>query len=241
MLKTPGSIVINRVVLLGKVIDISISNMIVNLIDAKLIKDTHLIIDVFIDGVQFLKGNRQKSFYVILGRTQGHIFPISVCNGTNQPEDFNDLITIALKRIRKLNSEKLSVNNVIYQVFLGCFPLDSIARAQITFTQFPTGRHSCDHFYILGERINGRTCFIHTDSPLRLDSEFRARTDPEHHRGMSIIVLHLVYLGVVKKMLVYLFHPPKAILPLTCQKDVSKSLENINRYLQPSFTVNSDH
>ena len=110
------------------------------------------------------------------------------------------------------------------------FLADAPARAFLFGIKYPTGFKSCSRCTVNGitvhtnkeivlrNRPKGRVVFLETDARLRTDLSFRLREDQGHHNYDSIIEqlkvdmvrdapldpMHLVYLGVTRRILQYL-------------------------------------
>lgn len=102
-------------------------------------------------------------------------------------------------------------------VVVDAFCCDRSAKSYILSTKGHAGYSSCTRCQIEGERINN-TCFLGTNFLKRTHLNFLNRTDEDHHVNDTISILtevpeldlvndfsleymHLVCLGVVKKML----------------------------------------
>lgn len=108
----------------------------------------------------------------------------------------------------------------MYQVEIKGFVCDVPAKYFIIYTVGHTGYRSCSKCQVEGDFKN-KICFpqVHNLIP-RNDTEFRSRVQTEHHKSTSILELlpnfdmvrqfpldymHLVCLGVVKKLIVNLW------------------------------------
>lgn len=112
------------------------------------------------------------------------------------------------------------------------------AKAYITCTKYPTGYFSCTKCIQEGD-WEGRVVFPDTDCPLRTDHSFENMDQEEHHNGTSILgtlnigmvskiaidYMHLVCLGVVKRLIQFWIKGPRHIR-LTSNKvtEVSEAL-----------------
>lgn len=94
---------------------------------------------------------------------------------------------------------------------------DTVAKAKVLQIKGHTGYYSCSKCIAEREYINSRMCFPETNFIERTNEDFRNRTDEYHHIGETILAqisslglvsfvpldyMHLVLLGVVKKILV---------------------------------------
>jgi len=96
------------------------------------------------------------------------------------------------------------------------FLFDAVAKASVLFIKGHSGYSSCSKCTLEGEYINS-VCFTEIEFNKRTDSDFMNQTDPDHHTGHTILekipniglvtqvpldYMHLICLGVVKKLLV---------------------------------------
>jgi len=108
-----------------------------------------------------------------------------------------------------------------YSVKISHFVCDAVAKSYITYTIGHMGFYSCTKCYEKGVYINNRVCFSNTNNlHLRTDTCYRTKIQEEHHNGTSILeqipgldmiksfpldYMHLICLGVVKKLIVNLW------------------------------------
>lgn len=149
-----------------------------------------LICDFFVDGVAFFADTRQKSFWVILGRCQGKIFPIGFYHGQKQPQCFNDLLKDLVSDLKLLRGGVL-INNFPYTLKVRHFCLDTPAKAHVTQTIHANGYNSCPYCYIEGFYMNGHMIFDEVNHERRTDEEFKEQIDARHHKGKSILETEL--------------------------------------------------
>lgn len=123
--------------------------------------------------------------------------------------------------------------------------------AVVLFVKGHSGYLSCLKCTLEGEYINS-VCFTETVFNKRTDSDFMNQTDPDHRTGHTILekipniglvtqvpldYMHLICLGVVKKLLVstWCFGPPPHTLPSRIIKVISESLTNLVPYIPFEF------
>lgn len=239
----------------GHYLHLGIKNNIISIlnksqIDVKTLGQKFLL-DTFVDGVAIFNISFEKSFWVILGRIhqfKDTVFPIGIYNGHKQPSDFNDLLLDFATELGELFVEEITFQGVRFSIELRNFLLDSPAKASVCGIIHPTGYSSCLYCKIKGEWIKNRVTFMGFDHEKRTNDEFKNKADPSHHKKdyNSILVsklnvnvvsqcppdyLHVVLLGVVKKLLRLWFQPLKPLLPIHCRQKVSASLKLCNEYI----------
>ncbi|OXA51727.1 hypothetical protein Fcan01_13034 [Folsomia candida] len=172
---------------------------------------TSLQLQVNIDGLQIYK-SCQLAFWPILGYFCGlecKPFVIGAYCGSKKPESVDNYLQKFIRELIELihTSCKLEVQ---------CFVCDAPAKSFIKAIKGHNGYHGCDKCYVVGKSINRRMSYFDTNKALRSDSDFRNLKDTDHHtsttclteiprfdmiNGFPIDYMHLVCLGVVKKLL----------------------------------------
>ncbi|KAL4154104.1 hypothetical protein QTP88_001937 [Uroleucon formosanum] len=107
---------------------------------------------------------------------------------------------------------------------------DAVAKASVLQIKGHSGYSSCSKCTAEGEYLNGRMCFPDITFIERTDNDFKNQTNENHHVGQTILTripglnlvsnvpldyLHLILLGVMKKLLVgtWIFGKPPHKLP----------------------------
>jgi len=207
-------------------------------------ENRELEVSFFVDGVAFFSDCCKKSFWVILCRYDGQIYPVGITNGSKQPKSFNELLLDLVNEIKVL-SDGFWVENNFFTLKVQNFCADSPAKAHITYTAHPTAYSSCPYCYIEGY-FDRRMIFDTTGHPKRTNDDFINQKDERHHRGKSILetelnlhmidqfppdVLHIVYLGVFKKQLRLMCDPEKRKLPKQCGNEITNRLLFCNTFM----------
>lgn len=130
-----------------------------------------------------------------------------------------------------MSRNPININNVTVIITIRAFICDAPATAFLKSIKGHTGYFSCEKCITEGSFLNNRTCFPDVDCDLRTNIQFKNRVREEHHTGDSILedinigmvtqfpldYLHLVCLGVVKKLIDLWLHGPLTVR-LTKQK-----------------------
>ena len=115
------------------------------------------------------------------------------------------------------------------------------ARAFLKSTVGHVGKNACERCTVQGVRLDGRTVFPSADAEERTDQSFRARDQADHHHGftallrivpsLNIIVvsvldsMHLLYQGIMKKLLEYWIDHGVNKLHVTKRQKLSRRME----------------
>ncbi|CAI6345396.1 unnamed protein product [Macrosiphum euphorbiae] len=104
------------------------------------------------------------------------------------------------------------------RLVVDAFCCDCPAKSYVLFIKGHAGYSSCTRCQVEGERVNNTTCFLGTNFLKRTHIDFINRSDEDHHvtdtisiltevpeidmvNNFSLDYMHLVCLGVMKKML----------------------------------------
>ncbi|KAJ8916475.1 hypothetical protein NQ315_014694 [Exocentrus adspersus] len=140
----------------------------------------------------------------------------SIYHGFNKPNDANKFLEEFVSEVIYLTQHGLSFKERKYSFKVKGFICDVPAKCFILYTKGHSGYYSCTKCDVEGHYSNGRVCFPHSNFRLRTDNSFRQKSQEEHHTGSSILEtipgpnmvndfaldpMHLLYLGVVKKLI----------------------------------------
>lgn len=181
----------------------------------------HLILNV--DGLQIFRSS-SRQFWPILCKIHSNSevyepFPVAIYSGKNKPSDLEQYLNNFIDEINQLQNEGISVDNHLLQVRIKAFICDTPARAFLKCIKGHGGYWACERCTVRGERLERRTIYPNEDCQARTDTSFRQQSNPEHHTGNSPLLsieppinmiteflldfMHLVCLGVMKKLLEY--------------------------------------
>lgn len=173
---------------------------------------------VGIDGLPISKSSK-KQFWPILGiceKLSNIPFIIGLYYSlTTKPLSVNEFLEPFVQELIVLKTTGFIFNNVIYKVQLKCIVADAPARNFIKCTAAFNGYNGCDRCIQKGS-WSGRVIFKDNNAILRTDLDFINQSDKSHHSQTSPLVeigiglvsdvvldyMHLICLGVVKKLLV---------------------------------------
>ncbi len=204
--------------------------------------DTPLKIFVGIDGVGVGKSTKS-SFWVIVGYIpcfkSSPPFPIGIYHGYAKPDDPNLFLANLVEEAEGLHEIGLGFNDKCIEVRIIGFICDAPARAMITGTKGHTSKlQGCS-------RCDGHGITI---GNLRTNGGFRRKIDREHHNFRSVIEnllyvdmvkdvpldpMHLLDLGVMKRLLTFLFGIGGSIRRVTLnpatRRDLNKFLISLRK------------
>lgn len=204
-----------------------------------------------IDGIPIFKSSSDQ-FWPILAKFGPYKpFIVALFLGKKKPTPVEDLLEDFLEEYTKLQEQGITFNDRSFQCVIDCFICDAPARSMIKFTKGHTGYNSCERCTIHGEWGSGRV--VYHDLRLaekRKDEEFALQHYVNHQYGISPLTkynisciekfpldyMHLVCLGVVRRMLYFLKKGPRICkLSQTQLSEISRSLEDFRGRLPSEF------
>lgn len=186
-------------------------------------KTIHL--QVNIDGLPLFKSSN-KQFWPILGLVEEdktkQPFVIALYLGSKKPENVNLFLESFVNEYGKLKLEGVDVIGKCVDIKISNFVCDASARAFVKNIKAHNAYHGCEKCTQEGTWLENRMTFPEVDSPLRTDTSFINKDDEFHHKGTSVLtrvgigmvsqfpldVMHLVFLGVVRKLIGFWMRGP---------------------------------
>ena len=176
-----------------------------------------------VDGLPLFKSSSQQ-FWPILGQFNNlDVFVIALFYGPSKPSSIDEYLHDFLEELDKLQSDGISYKEQKLPVHLKCFCCDAPARCFLKCIVGHTGYFACERCIIKG-MWNGRVVFNSVSNfASRTDEQFdncqyedhqKARTPLIGH-GVSCVqqfcldYMHLVCLGVTKRILFFLRKGPR--------------------------------
>lgn len=213
-----------------------------------------ILLNVNIDGLPLVK-NSSSQFWPILAQIfsdEQYIQPIAIgiYHGMTKPKDVNQFLKYFVDEMILLHNEKLILYGKEVNVKIRCIICDAPARAFISRVKQFNGYFGCHKCTQEGEYIDGRMTFPEINSALRTDMSFRNRVQEEHHKAASVLelypigmvsqlpldYLHLICIGVVKRLLLLWIRGPKNVrLNQNQLNNISQSLISLKSSVTSEF------
>ncbi|XP_070182273.1 uncharacterized protein [Littorina saxatilis] len=263
VMKTPRSLDVKEIGG-GSYFHFGIVAMLTNIVPAfshLVLRGTRLLIQVNIDGLPLFKSSGIQ-LWPILGRVcqpfQSEPFVIGLFCGKQKPTILGEYLDDFVSEMGQLQRGPIDVGlgDPVNDVNIACFICDAPARAFIKQVKGHSGYYGCEKCKQKGS-WEGRVVFTCTsiDAPKRENEDFRVRAelrDTNHQIGVSPLLrlslgmvsqfpldyMHLVCLGVVKRLLSYLIKSPvqKGLrLGSAVIVEISQCLKSIREYLPREF------
>ena len=178
--------------------------------------------DLNIDGLPLFKSSNGCLWPTLCRVMNFQPFVVSLFYGYSKPKDVKELLKDLLVELKELETKEIVVNDKTFKLKLRCFICDAPARQFLKCVKSHKGYYSCERCKIKGKTIHGggKTVIFpyrNTLPNLRKDDEFNNyRYKKTHQKDLSPIAryeiniscindfvldpMHLVFLGVVKKI-----------------------------------------
>lgn len=179
--------------------------------------ESNIVINVNIDGLPLSKSSRSQLWPILIEVYPKLSSPLvaGAFHGQKKPASVLQFLEPFVTEYNKLHHEGFLFLNRRYTVTIRAIICDSPARAFVKAIKYHNGRFGCSKCTQEGDYENYRLLFKDTNAPLRTDDAFANHTDEDHHTGVSpfeaagismvtqfpLDPMHLVYLGVMKKMI----------------------------------------
>ncbi|XP_075158457.1 uncharacterized protein LOC142231716 [Haematobia irritans] len=215
-------------------------------------------IDIGIDGLPLFKSS-QMNAWPILGKivnlNQTGVFLIGCYIGNKKPHNVDCFLHDFIYEAKHLKENGIFMNGRLIYVEIRAFICDSPARAFICDIVGHNSLNGCIKCYQKGIRIEHVTVYSSYISQLRTDDDFKQRTQKEFHKqnsmngptgleelGIGMISqfplepMHLIDLGVTKKMVSYLLDN-QSMAKLTTEQanTISRRLVELAPYIPKEF------
>ncbi len=215
-----------------------------------------------VDGLPLFKSSSKEFWPILASFARSRPFIVLLWySDDGKPSSVSEFLEDVLKELEELKQSGIVYNGRHYKVRVGAFIADAPARNFLKCTVGHKGVNACDRCEIIGSSESGRTVFNKDDKyPPRTDEKFnrldylkpkRVATDHSSHqtgvtpliaagfscvKGFVLDPMHLIFLGVVKRLLHYLFKGPNCCRLSPQQKEiVNQRLARINGLLPSEF------
>lgn len=197
----------------------------------------HLILNV--DGLPLARSSKVCFWPILVSDVAlKNVYMVGCYYGNDKPNNANEFLKEFIHEINHVN------NRLTTQVTLYAIVCDAPAKSFLLFTKGHTGYSSCSKCIIHGAYEQGTVCFVEQrPSRLRTDVDFVEQTDTEYHKGETLLTMvpdlglvtnvpldymHLICLGVVKKLLLLWIKGPLSVRLSSAQiQKISNALINI--------------
>lgn len=205
---------------------------------------------VNIDGVPLFKSNSVQFWPILAQFHNFDPFIVALFCGTAKPSPLDDFVKDLLEEFQHLKAVGMEYEGQLYAISLTAFICDAPARSFLKCIKNHNGYSSCERCLAKGS-WEGRVVFnSHESFRARTDEEFSQVLYEDHQTIKSPLIdagipcvstfvldyMHLICLGVVKRVLVFLSRGPKVCRLSARQKDeISEKLNKLNGSMPSEF------
>lgn len=225
----------------------------------KCVEDNYKIeIVVGIDGLPLFKSKSEQLWPILafIRPESNNVFPIGIYCGKEKPANSNDFIKQFIDEAKMLYHNGISIKNKKYEFSVYTLCCDVPAKSFVLQIKGHSGFFSCTRCEVEGEYLSNRICFPYNSPsnrpPQRTHQNYILQSKEEHHAGATSLIatlpnfdvvtsfsldyMHLVCLGVVRKLLLLWIRGPNTIrYPSWKIKQISNSLEDLKKYMPCEF------
>ena len=205
-----------------------------------------------IDGLPLFKSSNWQ-FWPILGLILNipyqNPFIIGLFYGEHKPKNVDEYLEDFITECNELSENGLRIENKHYHFKLSSVICDTPARSYVKQVKGHTGYSGCDKCIQSGE-WNNKMTFPETNASPRTNTQFRERSDEDHHTGMSPFIrtdldmikdfpldyMHLVCLGIVKRLIhIWMRGPLKTRQRARTIESISQDLVSLRHNIPSEF------
>jgi len=214
-----------------------------------------------IDGLPLTRSNNNQfwpilAYIIVDNRSTKDVFLVGLYYGKEKPNCSNDFLSDFVKEAKELTLNGIVISNISISISISVFACDCPAKAFILKVKGHNGFSSCTRCIIEGEYINKRVCFPYThikptnrnhqdyiniiDEDYQVGNEISKLVELSNFDSVlsfSLDYMHLVCLGVMKKLLILWVSKGPLNVRVRSAKlnDLSKSLLHLNLYITSDF------
>lgn len=176
---------------------------------------------VNVDGLPISKSSGSQLYPILISLfSSKFVAVVGLYHGYEKPKESNDLLKEFVDEAINLSNNGVCFMNTTIPFKIKGFICDAPAKSFVRYTKGHNAYNSCTKCCQEGTYINNRICFTDLECIKRSDEDFLLLRKEEHHTGISILTnlpnfglvssfpldsMHLIFLGVMKKLLVTLW------------------------------------
>lgn len=209
------------------------------------------------DGIPLHRSSRAQFWTILINFQCEGLKPncspevVRIFYGMSKPNDVDEFLKDFIDEL-KLVSNGYKLGEHLIPVHTASFICDAPARQFFKRITSHNGYSGCERCQQVGEYEAGTVVFPELNSLPRSDENFLAQSDSNHHRGISPLAklnmtnclvskfvldpMHLVYLGVMRKLLNLWLKGPLNVRIGSHKKNlISKNLVNVAKFMPAEF------
>ena len=183
--------------------------------------DVNLIVNI--DGIPLFKSSGVQFWPILAKLEHSDPFIVAIFCGQSKPSPLEDYLKDFLTEYKQLQNNGLIYKGQTYNVHVKALVCDAPARAYLKCIKGHNSYEGCERCTVRGAQVERRMVFNDLDSTLRTDEAFSRMDYANHQTSLSPLsaagipcvsscaldYMHMVILGVVRRMLSYMTRGPK--------------------------------
>ena len=205
---------------------------------------------VNVDGIPLFKSSSVVLWPILCSFLSIQPFAVAIFCGKSKPSSEESFMFDFVNELSILLQNGIKTPDKYYLVSLKLFSCDAPARQFLKSIVSHNGYDSCERCIIHGAHINHRHVFLGSGYTLRNDREFNLYSYKEHQKTLCTLakynipcvssfvldIMHLVYLGVTKRILIFFNKGQKSCRISEVQKAIiSEKLRELSGKLPSEF------
>lgn len=181
-------------------------------------------------------------------------FIVALFSGFTKPNDLADYLAEFIEESKALLANGICFGESHFRIVIHSFVCDAPARAFLKCVKGHNSYSGCERCSVHGIYENHRMVFLELEAEMRTDHTFRFMIDDDHHIQQSPLAalpidmvsrfvldpMHLLYLGVMRRMLSYWTKGPLTVrLQSRVVNCMSEWMINARRYIPREFARKS--
>ena len=234
----------------GSYLYLGIKNGIINALES--FQQEEVLLDVNIDGLPLSKSSKLQLWSILGSFYESYVFVIALFSGISKPDNVNDFLVDFVAEANELINGFISLGNKQIKIGIRSFICDASARSFVKCIIGHNGYFSCERCIIKGtwnSRITFNDKVLH---PQRSEEDFQKYSYEDHQvnqsplvniegfpciKGFPLDYMHLICLGVMKRILVFLRQGPRQCrLSVQQLKEISYRLITLDGKMPAEFS-----
>lgn len=182
-----------------------------------------LLLTVNVDGIPVFHSTNDQFWPILVSVDNSIPEIVAIFYGRSKPSPVEDFLADFLEEYKRLYIDGITYEDMKFTLDIKCFICDAPARALLKSIVGHTSKNACERCTAVASWLGRAVYNSSTDSPLRTDDGFAKLLYEQHQVKTSPLIeykfkcvsqfsldyMHLVCLGVVRRMLIFLIQGPR--------------------------------
>ena len=210
-----------------------------------------VMLDINIDGVPLFKSSVSQFWPILAKFHKSEPFVVALFYGSRKPDPVEDYLHDFVQELVDLQEKGIDHEGIQFEVKVNALICDSPARAFVKCVKGHNAYHACERCNALPCRVDGRMVYTdHAACERRTDKKFSKVEYTDHQKQATPFItagvgcvsqfvldyMHVVCLGAVKRLLIYLTKgPDHSKLPKRSRDELSRRLSALRGAMPSEF------